>query len=173
MKTRVPTLMGFLAMLALVVTLALGQASPQATPKKDQPSSPGLVIRGTLVNEDKTPFPSPKQDPRGKIVVFVVPATTTPEGGHSPKTVRVEASGLRVTASWGSYLIPFEPPKHATRPDAKGVFTLKLPKTSTPGKKLVLVVGPPFVELEREGSTVILEIVDSTSVFDLGTIVVK
>jgi len=78
-----------------------------------------------------------------------------------------------VTTSWGSYVIPFEPPKHARRPDAKGAFTIKLPKSSIPGKELVLVVGPPFVELERDGSTVILEIVDSTSVFDLGTIVVK
>ena len=173
MRTRVPSLMGSIVLLTLAATAVSGQPDPQAAPKKGQPNSSEMVIRGTLVNEDKTPFPSSKQDPQGKTVVFVVPATTTPEGEQSSKTVRVEASGLRVTNTWGSYLIPFEPPKHATRPDAKGVFTIRLPKTSISGKKLVLVVGPPFVELERDGNTVILEVVDSTSVFDLGTIVVK
>lgn len=173
MRTRVPNLVGSIVLLTLAATAVFGQTAPQAAPKKGQPSSSEVVIRGTLVNEDKTPFPSSKQDPQGKIVVYVVPATTTPKGGQSPKTVRVETSGLKVTNMWGSYLIPFEPPKHAAHPDAKGVFAIKLPKSSFPGKKLVLVVGPPFVELERDGSTVILEIVDSTSVFDLGTIVVK
>ena len=59
MKTRVPNLVGSIVMLTLAATGVFGQTAPQAAPKKGQPSSSEVVIRGSLVNEDKTPFPSP------------------------------------------------------------------------------------------------------------------
>jgi hypothetical protein len=158
MRIRSRTVMVFIAMLGLTVTLSMGQTSAQKAAVASTSKSSIVIIRGTLLKQDKTPLAS-----KGPFEMVFLTAAPVDKEGEGETTYTLNNEGLN---------------KNTAQPDVRGRFAIKLDRSSIPrGKKVVILMwgagGSGMEPLRINGRPIAFDIDEKSTSIDLGTITVK
>jgi hypothetical protein len=150
--------MAFIVMLGLPVTLSMGQTSAPKAAKATASKSSIVIIRGTLMKEDKTPLAS-----KGPFEMVFLTAAPTEKEGEGKTSYTLTNEGLN---------------KNTAQPDARGRFAIRLDRSTIPkGKKVVILMwgagGSGMEPLRINGQPVAFDLDEKSTSVSLGIITVK